>query len=228
MYRVYPRTSYSIIILTRLPLGCGLPLPASCCFPSLKQSTATPPAILCVPVQLSHSFVLPKCLDIALPFTIVQNGYAHIMTVHRNPASIIAFTLSALFLLATYYRFIITPKWSDLGSAGRKPRYIFVDLGANGADSLEVFLQHERTKFKYEFPRPEWANYDQAGRYPCSPQIYIVLISYSEKRSISLKRIQFSTRSSSAPKRNMIRSESRSLYFLQQLSMSRTAHALSF
>jgi hypothetical protein len=43
-----------------------------------------------------------------------------------------------------------------------KPRYIFVDLGANSADSLEAFLQHDNAKFQYEYPRPEWATYDQA------------------------------------------------------------------
>jgi hypothetical protein len=49
------------------------------------------------------------------------------------------------------------------GSNGHKPRYVFVDLGANAADSLEAFLRHEHAKFQYEYPRPEWATYEQAG-----------------------------------------------------------------
>ncbi len=44
-----------------------------------------------------------------------------------------------------------------------KPRYIFVDLGANGADSLETFLQTPEAKFKYDFPAPKWATHDDAG-----------------------------------------------------------------
>jgi len=44
-----------------------------------------------------------------------------------------------------------------------KPRYIFVDLGANSADSLDVFLNREDAKFKFDFPRPDWATHDQAG-----------------------------------------------------------------
>lgn len=43
------------------------------------------------------------------------------------------------------------------------PRYVFVDLGANRADSLEVFLGHDGAKWQQEFPRPEWATYADAG-----------------------------------------------------------------
>ncbi|KAM0739662.1 hypothetical protein ACQRIT_004846 [Beauveria bassiana] len=43
-----------------------------------------------------------------------------------------------------------------------KPRYIFVDLGANGADSLETFLETPEAKFKYDFPAPQWATHDDA------------------------------------------------------------------
>ncbi|KAJ6789013.1 hypothetical protein PWT90_10840 [Aphanocladium album] len=43
-----------------------------------------------------------------------------------------------------------------------QPRYIFVDLGANGADSLETFLQTPSAKFKYNFPTPPWATHDEA------------------------------------------------------------------
>lgn len=45
-----------------------------------------------------------------------------------------------------------------------KPRYIFVDLGANRADSLEAFLQHEGAKFEYDFPSPTWAGHEDAGK----------------------------------------------------------------
>lgn len=50
-----------------------------------------------------------------------------------------------------------------------KPRFIFVDLGANGADSLETFLQHPEAKFKYEFPSPSWATHEEAGKLTTPP-----------------------------------------------------------
>ncbi|ATY63111.1 family methyltransferase [Cordyceps militaris] len=43
-----------------------------------------------------------------------------------------------------------------------RPRYIFVDLGANSADSLETFLETPAAKFKYDFPSPPWATHDEA------------------------------------------------------------------
>ncbi|KAF9168542.1 hypothetical protein DFQ26_005573 [Actinomortierella ambigua] len=43
-----------------------------------------------------------------------------------------------------------------------KPRYIFVDLGANRADSMEAFLKRPGAKFNYDFPKPSWANYEDA------------------------------------------------------------------
>ena len=67
--------------------------------------------------------------------------------------SIAAFVLSLLFLLIAYERSDRQPK----------ARYIFVDLGANRGDSLEVFLQHENAKFEYDYPRPTWATHEQAG-----------------------------------------------------------------
>lgn len=51
----------------------------------------------------------------------------------------------------------------DHSQIAKKPRYIFIDIGANSADTLEVFLKHENAKFEYDFPRPDWATYDQAG-----------------------------------------------------------------
>jgi FkbM family methyltransferase len=87
------------------------------------------------------------------------------MAAHRNIASIVPFILSVVFLLLTYHRYAVLPHWGALQSTGPKPRYIFVDLGANGADSLEVFLQRENAKWQYDFPRPDWATHDQAGKH---------------------------------------------------------------
>lgn len=56
---------------------------------------------------------------------------------------------------------VIAPKAHALQQG--KQRYIFVDLGANGADSLETFLQTPTAKFKYNFPTPPWATHDDAG-----------------------------------------------------------------
>lgn len=49
-----------------------------------------------------------------------------------------------------------------------KPRYIFVDLGANAADSLEAFLKHPNAKFEYDFPAPKWAKHEDAGKSPAT------------------------------------------------------------
>ncbi|KAF9090582.1 hypothetical protein BGX23_005915 [Mortierella sp. AD031] len=46
-----------------------------------------------------------------------------------------------------------------------KPRYIFIDLGANRSDSLEVFLQKPGAKYQYTYPKPDWATYEQAEIY---------------------------------------------------------------
>lgn len=76
------------------------------------------------------------------------------MAVHCNIVSIVIFTISIGLLLATFY--------------SHKPhnaRYIFVDLGANRADSLETFLGHKDVKFAYDFPHPEWAMHDEAGEF---------------------------------------------------------------
>ena len=93
------------------------------------------------------------------------------VTNKSNIVSFVFFTVSAVLLLSTFY--INKPlklyNPHNKSSKVHKPRYIFVDLGANCADSLEIFLGHEDTKFKYDFPRPGWATYDQAGEY-CSPR----------------------------------------------------------
>ncbi|KAF8935736.1 FkbM family methyltransferase [Dissophora ornata] len=79
---------------------------------------------------------------------------------NRNVIFPVAFIISALFMLGTYHRTSVQP----LGRGG-KPRFIFVDLGANRADSLDVFMQQADTKFKFDFPRPEWATYEQAEAF---------------------------------------------------------------
>jgi len=43
-------------------------------------------------------------------------------------------------------------------SESLKSRYIFLDLGANRADTLKVFLQEPNTKFNYSYPLPDLWN----------------------------------------------------------------------
>jgi hypothetical protein len=104
------------------------------------------------------------------PSPLVQEKHAPamaVLVVNKNILSLVTFILSAVFLLATYHRSNLFP--DSRGSHGpggpHKPRYIFVDLGANRADSLEAFLKHQNAKFQYDFPRPDWATHDQAGEY---------------------------------------------------------------
>lgn len=56
----------------------------------------------------------------------------------------------------------LTTRWTvpppRLARHNKKPRYIFVDLGANSADSLEVVVTHEDAKFEYDFLCPDWAH----------------------------------------------------------------------
>ncbi|KAG0303623.1 hypothetical protein BGZ98_006461 [Dissophora globulifera] len=80
----------------------------------------------------------------------------------RNTIFPVALIVSALFFFVTYDGTSEVKSW--LGS-GPKPRFIFVDLGANRADSLQVFMQHPEAKFKYDYPRPEWASYKNAEIY---------------------------------------------------------------
>ncbi|GAO18170.1 uncharacterized protein UV8b_01173 [Ustilaginoidea virens] len=55
--------------------------------------------------------------------------------------------------------------WRNSRIQQRKPRYVFVDLGANRADSLKTFLEVEDAKFKFSFPKPDWATHEQADIY---------------------------------------------------------------
>ncbi len=78
------------------------------------------------------------------------------MAISRNLVVVLAAAASALLLLITFHRSdFLDDSVGGLAGSGRrghKPRYIFVDLGANSADSLEAFLQHENAKFQYDFP----------------------------------------------------------------------------
>ncbi|KXL49470.1 hypothetical protein M433DRAFT_8502 [Acidomyces richmondensis BFW] len=94
------------------------------------------------------------------------------MAVHCNIVSIVIFTISIGLLLATFY--------------SHKPhnaRYIFVDLGANRADSLETFLGHKDVKFAYDFPHPEWAMHDEAEIYlfEANPYFNTALVEAKER-----------------------------------------------
>jgi len=74
------------------------------------------------------------------------------------------------------------PTLDEHNNNRHKPRYIFVDLGANSADSLAVFLKQENAKFQFDFPRPDWATYDQAEIYlfEANPHFNTVLVQARE------------------------------------------------
>ncbi|KAF9335629.1 hypothetical protein BG006_011054 [Podila minutissima] len=100
---------------------------------------------------------------------------------NRNTTVAIALVVSTLLLLFTYHRswtYICGGVHDDCAPLPQqhqlaqeqgkqkftrgKPRYIFVDLGANKADTLEVFLNQPGAKFRYNYPRPEWATHEEA------------------------------------------------------------------
>lgn len=86
------------------------------------------------------------------------------MPARRIVALFVAFVLSIFFIAALHHRSSLLPGNGWIRRWRRDaPRYIFVDLGTNSADSLEAFLRHDGAKFSYEFPRPDWATYEQAG-----------------------------------------------------------------
>ncbi|KAK2034740.1 FkbM family methyltransferase [Colletotrichum zoysiae] len=87
------------------------------------------------------------------------------MAINRRIVFLFAVTVT-LFLAATYHHHgILSGGVGTLYKGASKPRYIFVDLGANRADSLEAFLQHPNAKFEYDFPSPPWATHEQAEIY---------------------------------------------------------------
>jgi hypothetical protein len=91
------------------------------------------------------------------------------MASQRNIVFILALMAAVLMLTVTYHHFNVNgldPRISlGLGSSRGKPRYIFVDLGANKGDSLDVFLGNKDGKFDYKFPCPGWSTPRQAGKY---------------------------------------------------------------
>ncbi|KYK59647.1 FkbM family methyltransferase [Drechmeria coniospora] len=105
------------------------------------------------------------------------------MSIHRNIAILGAFILSVVFLGALYRYDDILPRNAMQNRSGEKRRYIFVDLGANNADSLETFLQHDGAKFAYNFPRPDWATHEQAEifLFEANPYFNTALVQAKEK-----------------------------------------------
>ena len=91
------------------------------------------------------------------------------MANQRNVVFILALMAAVLMLTATYHHLNVNgldPRLSlGLRTSRAKPRYIFVDLGANRGDSLDVFLGNKDGKFQYSFPCPGWATPSQAGEY---------------------------------------------------------------
>ncbi|KAF9363644.1 hypothetical protein BGX34_003686 [Mortierella sp. NVP85] len=85
---------------------------------------------------------------------------------NRNVIFPLAFVICSLFVVGTYkYTSSSSPRSlvsTNEYTTSSKPRYIFVDLGANRADSLEVFLQHPGSKYTYDYPRPTWATHEEA------------------------------------------------------------------
>jgi len=104
------------------------------------------------------------------------------MAVNKRMVSFVAFILTTVFLLVTYNHANLFPHMSYIRGSPKR-RYIFLDLGANAADSLEVFLKHENAKFQYDFPRPDWATYDQAEIYlfEANPYFNTALVQAKER-----------------------------------------------
>ncbi|KZL87986.1 family methyltransferase, partial [Colletotrichum incanum] len=125
------------------------------------------------------------------------------MAINKNIVFLCAVTLPAAFLLAATFHDInllsngVSKLYKGASAAvsapdPSKPRYIFVDLGANRADSLEAFLQHEHAKFEYDFPSPSWATHDDADIYlfEANPHFNYDLIMAKERYIAEGKKIQ--------------------------------------
>jgi len=108
---------------------------------------------------------------------------------NRNVIFPLAFVICSLFVVGTYkYTSTSTSTPRSQVSTNEltksnKPRYIFVDLGANRADSLEVFLQHPGAKYTYDYPRPTWATHDEAGK--TNTVLRVPLLAPPPSRSLS-------------------------------------------
>ncbi|KAG0237099.1 hypothetical protein BGW41_000267 [Actinomortierella wolfii] len=83
-------------------------------------------------------------------------------SMNRTAVVGIALAISALLMLVTFQHSAPSPRTFQPTSRGGKPRFIFVDLGANRADSMDVFLKRPGTKFNYDYPKPDWARYEDA------------------------------------------------------------------
>ncbi|KEF52230.1 uncharacterized protein A1O9_11857 [Exophiala aquamarina CBS 119918] len=111
------------------------------------------------------------------------------MAIHKTVICSLTLIFVGILLLATEHQYNIlpTPLKSSGSSSGStvKPRFIFVDLGANAADSLEVFLRRDHAKYSYDFPRPDWATYEQAEIYlfEANPHFNRALVTAKERYS---------------------------------------------
>ncbi|EFQ33972.1 FkbM family methyltransferase [Colletotrichum graminicola] len=113
------------------------------------------------------------------------------MALNKKTVALVAVALT-FFLAATFHQTNILPDGvSALYRGASKPRYIFVDLGANRADSLEAFLQHPGAKFEFDFPRPSWATHEQAEIYlfEANPVFNPALVEAKERYTAQGKKI---------------------------------------
>ncbi|KAK2010242.1 FkbM family methyltransferase [Colletotrichum eremochloae] len=114
------------------------------------------------------------------------------MAINRKIAFLCAVTVT-FFLAATFHHAsIMSGGMSTLYKGATKPRYIFVDLGANRADSLEAFLQHPNSKFEYDYPSPPWATHEEAEIYlfEANPVFNPALVDAKERYTAQGKKIQ--------------------------------------
>ena len=83
---------------------------------------------------------------------------------------LVAVTVVAILIFAFYYQLLnkfddifqhVVPSLKTV-SDSKQPRFVFIDLGANRADTLRVFLKEKNTKFHYDFPKPKRKEYKDA------------------------------------------------------------------
>ncbi|KAJ3149651.1 hypothetical protein HDU89_003704 [Geranomyces variabilis] len=106
--------------------------------------------------------------------------------IYRSPAvpplRVICGTITVVLLCAMWFLAADSPHWpqqwarpqvpvakaSDAAGktcVGDSGRFVFIDLGANRADTLSVFLQDPAAKFHYAFPKPDECAYTDAHIY---------------------------------------------------------------